>query len=172
MKHISIAVLSVLFCLEHIAPATEPPTPAELKVLEKFVGTWDCDIVTKPAVWTPKESRSKAVEVNELAMNGWFLHGCSKTPDGKTLAVLMNTYDPVRKKYHFWRFVDRDCEELDGQWDEATSTLTITTDQGAGITNTAAFHVIDKDHREYHVISKDGDGKVYLDIHGAVTRRK
>lgn len=56
--------------------------------------------------------------------------------------------------------------------DEATSTLTIATDQGNGITTTAAFHVVDQDHREYHVTAKDGDGKLYLDVHGTVTRRK
>lgn len=52
-------------------------------------------------------------------------------------------------------------------WD----TLTITTDHGNGVVTKAAFHVIDKDHREYDVTAKDGDGKVYLDIHGTVTRR-
>ena len=29
-----------------------PPKPPELKVLQKFVGTWDCEVVMKPAVWT------------------------------------------------------------------------------------------------------------------------
>ena len=111
------------------SPGAEPPKPPELKILEKFAGTWDCEVVAKPAEWTSQESRGKAVEVNEMAMDGWFLHGCSKTVDGKTVAVLMNTYDPVRKTYHFWRFADRGCEELDGRWDEATSTLTITGDQ-------------------------------------------
>lgn len=169
---VTAAVLFVVGSFGHHALATEPPKPPELKVLEKFVGTWDCEIVTKPAVWTPTERRDKAVEVNEMALDGWFLHGCSKTPDGKTLAILMNTYDPVRKKYHFWRFAGRGCEELDGQWDEATSTLTITTDHGNSVVTKAAFRVIDKDHREYDVTAKDGDGKVYLDIHGTVTRRK
>jgi hypothetical protein len=149
-----------------------PPMPPELKVLEKFVGTWDCEIVTKPAVWTPKEERQRAVEVNEMALDGWFLHGCSKTQDGKTLAVLMNTYDPAKKEYRTWRFVGKGCEELIGQWDESTSTMTITTDHGYGITTKAAFHVIDQDHREYRIAAKDGDGKVYLDIQATVTRRK
>ena len=58
------------------------------------------------------------------------------------------------------------------KWDEATATLTVTTDLGRGITSKAAFHVIDVDHREYDVIAKDSDGEVYLDIHGTVTRRK
>lgn len=173
MSRVGITVaLLVVGCLRHHALAADPPKPPELKVLEKFVGTWDCEIITKPAVWTPEEKGEKAVEVNEMGMDGWFLHGCSKATDGKTLAILMNTYDPVRKKYHFWRFAGRGCEELDGQWDETANTLTIATDHGNGVVTKAAFHVIDKDHREYDVTAKDGDGKVYLDIHGAVTRRK
>ena len=147
--------------------------PPELKVLERFVGTWDCDAAMKPAVWTPKELREKTVEVNELVMDGWFLKGSSKTQDGKTTAILMNTFDPVQKKFRIWRFAPGgSCEELTGRWDEATSTLTITTDLGNGVTSKAAFHLIDKDHREYHVVAKDGDGKVYLDVHGTLTRRK
>jgi translation initiation factor 1 len=34
------------------------------------------------------------------------------------------------------------------------------------------FHVVDADHREYDISVKDGDGKIYMDIHGTVTRRK
>lgn len=151
----------------------QPPKPPELKVLERFVGTWDGDVVMKPAVWTPKEVREKTVEVNELVMDGWFLQGSSKTRDGKTHAILMNTFDPVQKTFRIWRFVPGgSCKELSGKWDEATSTLTITSELGNGITSKAAFHLIDKDHREYHVVAKDGDGKVYLDMHGTVTRRK
>jgi hypothetical protein len=138
-----------------------PPKPSELKVLEKFVGTWDCEVVIHPAIWTPKEGRETSVEVNELALDGWFLQGCSKTRDGKINAILMNTYDPAEQKYRIWRFVPGgSSEELTGQWDEATTTLTITSSPGNGVTSTAAFHLIDKDHREYHVTAKDGDGKV------------
>ncbi len=173
MKRIeTLMLLSVAACLSQHSLGAEPVKPPELKVLEKFVGTWDCEIVTKPAVWTPEEKREKAMEVNEMALDGWFLHGSSKTPDGKTLVIMMNTYDPERKKFHFWRFAGRGCEEADGQWDETTSTLTITTDQGNGVTTKAAFHVIDGDHREYHIVAKDGDGKVYVNIQGKVTRRK
>jgi len=106
MKRIIVAaLLSILGCLGHRAIAGDPPKPPELKVLEKFVGTWDCEIVTKPAAWTPSEKREKAVEINEIAWDGWFLHGCSKTPDGKILAILMNTYDPVRKTAPRFQFL-------------------------------------------------------------------
>lgn len=149
-----------------------PPKPPELKVLERFVGTWDCETVMKPAVWTPKEVREKTVEVNELVMDGWYLQGSSRTQGGKFQAHLMNTYDPDQKKFRTWKFTPGGrCEELIGQWNEATSTLTITSDLGNGITSRADFHLIDKDHREYDVVAKDGDGKLYLDIHGTVTRQ-
>lgn len=151
----------------------QPPKPPELEVLKRFVGTWDSKVVMKPAVWTPKEVQLEAIEVNEMTLDGWFLHGASKTSDGKTHAILMSTYDPAKKKFRIWRFTPgRACEELTAEWNETTSTLTIVSDLGHGITSTAAFHLIDKDHREYHVVAKDSDGKVYLDYQGTVARRK
>ena len=174
MKRVEVVVLMFLVgCLGRQSLAAEPPKPPELKVLEQFVGTWDCEAITKPAVWTPKEAHDKTVEVNEMSLDGWFLHGSSTTTAGKTNAILMNTYDPAQKAYRIWRFMSGgSCEEMRGEWDEAASTLTITTDLGHGITQKAAFHLIDKDHREYHVVAKDSDGKVYLEIQGIVNRRK
>ena len=174
MKRIEvIALLFAACCLVQQTSATEPAKPPELKVLEMFVGTWDCEVVMKPAASTPKEVQDKTVEVNEMSLDGWFLHGSSKAQDGKTNAILLNTYDSVQKNYRIWRFTPGgSCEELRGEWDGATTTLTITTDLGHGITQKAAFHLIDKDHREYHVVAKDGDGKVYFDVQGKVTRRK
>jgi hypothetical protein len=169
----TVVLLFAACCVGQQAWPAEPPKPPELEVLRKFVGTWDCKVVMKPAVWTPKEMREKAVEVNETVLDGWFLHGSSKTKDGKTRAILMNTYDPVQKKFRIWRFTPGgSCEELTGKWNETTSTLTIAADLGHGITSTATFHLIDKDHREYRVVAKDSDGKVYLDIQGTVVRRK
>jgi len=167
------ATLFAVCCVGQQTSAAEPPKPPELKVLGKFVGTWDCEVVMKPAVWTPKEVREQTVEVNELVMGGWFLQGSSKTRGGQTRALLMNTYDPARKKYRIWRFSPGgSCEKLSGQWDEATTTFAVTTDLGSGIISRAALHLIDEDRRDYRIIAKDGDGKVYLDIHGTVNRRK
>jgi hypothetical protein len=173
MNRTAILVLLAFLCPGHKALPAEPAKPAELKVLERFVGAWDCEVVMRPALWTPKEVREKSVEINEMALDGWFLQGLSTTRNGTTNAILMNTYDSTEKKYRVWRFLPGgSCEELSGQWDEATSTMTITTDLGQGITQTAAFHLIGKDHREYQVTAKDSEGRVYLDVHGKVTRRK
>ena len=169
----AIALLLAICCLGQQSSAAERPRPLELKVLERFVGTWDCEVVIKPAVWTPEEKREKSVEVNEMSLDGWFLHGSSKTTVGKTNAIVMNTYDTAQKSYRIWRFTaGGSCEEMRGKWDEPTSTLTVATDLGHGVRQKATFHLIDKDHREYHVVAKDADGKVYRDVQGTVTRRK
>jgi hypothetical protein len=169
----AIAVLFTIGSLGTMVSAAEPAKPPELKVLERFVGTWNVEAVTKPAVWTPTEKREKCVEYNEMVLDGWFLHGSSKSADGKTSAIVMNTYDPVNKEYRIRRFTSGGlCDELTGQWDESTSTLTVRGDLGHGITLNAAFHLTDEDHREYHVVAKDGEGKVYFDVQATVTRRK
>ena len=168
MKRVTITILILaVCCLGQQTSAAEPTKPPELKVLERFVGTWDCEVVMKPAIWMPDEKREKSMEVNEMSLDGWFLHGSSKTTAGKTKAILMNTYDPAQKNYRIWQFMPGgSCEEMRGKWDEAASTLTITTDLGDGITRKAAFHLIDQDRRACHIVWKDGGGKVYLDVQG------
>ncbi len=85
----------------------------------------------------------------------------------------MNTYDPVKKVYRIRRFTSGGlCDELTGQWDETTRTLTVRGDLAHGITLNAAFHLTDEDHRKYHVVARDVDGKVYFDVRGTVTRKK
>ncbi len=85
----AIAVLLAICRLGQQTSAAEPSKPPELKVLEWFVGTWDVQAVTKPAVWTPTEKRENCVECNEMVLDGWFLHGSSKSPDGKISAIVM-----------------------------------------------------------------------------------
>ncbi len=172
MKIYMTAVLFTVICAAIAVGEDRLPKPPELKVLEKFVGTWDCQEVARPAIWTPIEKRSSSLEVNKMVLDGWYLQGRSQTPTGTTQALLMNTYDPSQKKYRIWKYTaGGPPTEYSGQWDEPSQTLTIEENTG-GIVLKATFHLIDADHREYHVIARDGEGKVYLDIDGKVTRRK
>ena len=170
-----LSIVVGLLVAVHAATAVsdeEPPKPPELKVLGRFVGTWDSESVSKPAVGTP-EVREKSVEVNEWALDGWFLQGSNRTPDGKIKATLMNGYDPVEKTYRIWRFLPGGySDQWTGQWEEATATLTIKSDLGRGITATGGIHFTDEDHHELHFLVKDSDGKVYSDSLAKVVRRK
>jgi hypothetical protein len=147
-----------------------PPKPPELKVLDRFVGTWDAESVSRPAVWTPKEVRVKYVEVRELILDGWFVESKGRSADGKSLWMM--TYDRAKKEYRHWIFVTGGFSfEWSGQWDEATETFSFTGDAGNGITSKLTTHFIDNDHIEFRIIAKDNDGKVYQDMKGTLTRR-
>lgn len=149
-----------------------PPKPSELKVLDRFVGTWDGESVSKPAVWTPKEVRGKFVEVRKLVLDGWFVEARGRSADGKPGTIWMMTYDSARKEYRIWLFhVGGFSNHWSGQWDEATSTLSFTGDDGSGITSKSTTHFIDEDHYEFRLIATDRDGKVYQDMRNTLTRR-
>ena len=156
-----------------VAADGAPKPPPELKVLERFVGTWEYDTLTKASIWNPQEKREQGVEVNEMALDGWYLRGSYRPADAKPNVMHINTYDPKKKTYRTWRhYTGGTSQEWTGQWDEASSTMTLTEDLGDGITLTAVFHIIDNDRREYRVTAKDRDGKVYIDAEGTITRRK
>jgi hypothetical protein len=150
-----------------------PPKPPELKVLERFVGTWDAQSISKPAVWTPEEVREEFVEVRELVLDGWFLEGKARAADGKAGHFSwMMTYDVARKEYRTWLFVTGGFSiQWSGQWDEATKTFSFTGDAGNGVTYKGTTHFIDKDHYEFRLKATDGDGKVYQDLKNTLTRR-
>lgn len=150
-----------------------PPKPPELKVLERFVGTWDAESVSKPAVWTPKEVREKYVEVREMILDGWFVESKARAADGKTdSGIWMMTYDLARREYREWLFLTGGFSiQWSGQWDEATKTFSFTGDAGNGITSKLTVQFMDKDHIEFRIVAKDNDGKVYQDIKGKLTRR-
>ena len=149
------------------------PKPPELKVLDRFVGTWDAESVSKPAVWTPKEVREKYVEVREMVLDGWFVESKGRTADGKVDSTLwMMTYDLASRQYREWLFVTGGFSiQWGGQWDEATKTFSFTGDAGNGITSKLTAQFIDKDHIEFRIVAKDNDGKVYQDMTGKLTRR-
>lgn len=150
-----------------------PPKPPELKVLERFVGTWDAESISKPAVWTPNEVRAKYVEVREMVLDGWFVESKGRAADGKVDSTLwMMTYDLARREYREWLFVTGGFSiQWSGQWDEATKSFSFTGDAGNGITSKLTAHFSDKDHIEFRIIATDSDGKVYQDMKGKLTRR-
>ena len=169
-----IAVISLFAAVSPAAALGDEATTRspELKVLSRFVGTWDAESVSKPAAWTPQELRETSIEVDEWVLDGWFVQGTTKGRGGKANAISMITYDPMRKEYHFSHFSTGGfVSQWSGQWDEANQTFSLRGDAAKGITSTGTVHFIDRDRREFHLIAKDRDGKVYYDVQGTSTRR-
>jgi len=152
------------------APQDLPP---EMKILKRFVGTWDNEIVSTTADQTLPEEQRKTVGKTRPILGGRFVQGRTFDSQGKLYNLFMYTYDPAKKVYRQWYFDSRGgAFESVGQWDKSTQTLTFTTDFGDGVTGVFEVHFVDKDKLEFAVVSKDADGTVQYSIKGTSTRQK
>jgi len=146
--------------------------PSEMKVLHKLVGAWQGEATFKVAEWTPEETHTKATSTNHLILAGHVLQSRGFDSQGKLSQIHLFTYDKEQQVYRHWFFDSNGSTVEDvGKWDEDSSTLTLK-NETRGITGVSSFHFVDEDTVQWSVVSKDQQGKVYLDLHGKTTRQK
>ncbi len=170
VKPLLLTVLSVV-CVAAFSSAAEPTAskPPELKVLERLVGTWDSESVSRVAEWTPVEAHAKGVLTRDWVLDGRFVQEKAKQSDGD--AIVMFSFDVERKAYRWWLFnAHGHAMETQGQWDETTKTFTFTSDV-SGLTNTSTIRFINEDSHKWTAVVKDAKGKVFYDGEGKCTRR-
>jgi hypothetical protein len=144
--------------------------PPEMKLLQQMVGTWQESNVSRVAEWTPKETRGQSTLKVSPILGGHFIR-CEFT-DGDREAMMIRTFDTEQRAYRQWMFHPGSCGvESKGQWDDATNTLTLT-DEGQRITSVATIWFSDKDTMQWSHISRDRQGKVYLNIEGKSIRQR
>jgi hypothetical protein len=149
-----------------------PPKPPELKVLDRYLGTWDTETVNKVAEWNPKEMRIAARFTNEWVLDGRFMQMKGKSSTGVE-SLQMRTYDPQEKRYRAWVFDSKGTAATSrGTWDEETKTLTWKGDLGDGITATNSVRFVGTDAIEWRLVARNDEGKVFMDMEGKFRRRK
>ena len=168
-----IAVLAaMLLATSDVRGQESKAPPPEMKVLHRMVGAWQGEATSKVAEWTPKETRKKETGKNELILGGHFLLSKGFDSQGKLSGIHLFTFDKEQQAYRHWFFDSNGSTVEDvGKWDEGSNTLTLKNEK-RGITGVLSFHFVDKDTVQWSVVSKDQQGKVYLDIHGKTTRQK
>jgi len=173
---ITMFVAAVSVFLHPVLPGepTEIQQSPELKVLQRFIGSWEQQVVSKPAQWTPQKQTMGLTTKCEWILGGRMLQSKGEWSPGGIETLILMTYDAEKKVYRQWYFDSKGIiprgEEL-GKWDEATKTLTWTGRLGNGITKTGVTRFIDKDTNEWTVVFKDSDGKVLLDMEGKAKRK-
>ena len=146
--------------------------PPEMKLLQQMVGTWQESNVSRVAERTPVETRTKTTLKVTPILGGRFIRCEVFDEDGKAIAMMIRTFDAEQQAYRQWMFHPGSCGvESRGQWDDATNTLTLT-DEGQRITSTATLRFADKDTIQWSHISRDRQGKVYLNIEGKSVRQR
>jgi cysteine synthase len=156
-----------IVCVSAISAAAEPAKSKspELQVLQRLVGTWDFEGISRVAAFTPAELRAKFVVTREWVLDGQSLQETRKHPDGDS--ILMYSFDAQRKAYRSKLFFS----EILGQWDESSQTLAFASD-GTGLTITSTIKFVDEDTHNLTTVIKDAQGKLLFDAEAKFTRRK
>jgi hypothetical protein len=149
------------------------PTSPELQPLHRFVGSWEIQMVSKPAEWTPEKKTTTCTTKMEWTLGGRMIETrCVWTPDNIHGLALI-AYDAVNKEYRQWYFDSTGLiqrGENRGNWDEPTKTFTWKTTSDHGIVS-QSHRFIDKDTFEWIFVFKDAAGKVCLDMEGTAKRK-
>ncbi len=145
----------------------------ELQVLDRYVGTWDETVVTKPALWTPEKTTSSTTTTRKWILNGRMMENKGAWTLEDEFLHLM-TYDPKQNEFRQWYYGKDNLvpQEYQGRWDAPTQTFTFTGTLADGIQSTSQQHFVDKDTFTWTLVAKDQTGKVVLDMEGKCVRKK
>jgi hypothetical protein len=159
------------------AVPTQKPLPAvalapELKVLDRYAGTWDGQSTVKPGPLVLQESHHEDAAVAKWVLGGMFLRVDAKMADGAE-AVQMMTWDAQKRQYRHWFFhSNHPPTESSGEWDEKRPGFAWKISPPPGMTAGITDQWISEKRRDWKYLLNDADGKVLLEVNGTSTRRK
>ena len=148
------------------------PLPEEIKKLQAFIGDWDAEFINAPSVVAPQGRTFKAKSSGKWVLDGRFLLGTTEFENFRSIWVM--GFDSNKNQYRMVRFTNGGlADETVGQWDnESNSFVMKPVNERPGITRTAKYHIVGNDAIESHILSKDQDGKVQMDLTIKSSRRK
>ena len=145
----------------------------ELRVLERFVGSWE-ETIELRSKGAPKPSLLKIASTRKWILGGKMIENKGTWSPGNVEFLHLMTYDPKRREYRQWYFDVNNPASLGedrGRWDEATQTLTWNGKLDDGNTMETAERFIDKDTFTWTSVVKDRSGQVLETIDAKVRRK-
>jgi hypothetical protein len=142
----------------------------EMKILERFVGTWDLESKTIVPTTKAKEAPLKGVATVEWALGDRFIQYRCRMNGWEDLQLTM--FDAGKKIYRHWNFnAEGVAVESTRECHEEGDTTTWHGDLGEGRTEVLSFRFTDRDTLEWRNVVQDGAGQVVSDRQGKMTRR-
>jgi hypothetical protein len=140
------------------------PIPDETKRLDPFVGEWDAEFIHRPSEASPQGRTSQGSMTARWILDGRFLHGTTEVGNHRSEWVI--GYDTNRKEYRYVRFTDAgQIDESTGQWNDETGSLVWTlVNPPQGHTRTSTTRFVGTDGTYSHILAKNRNGTVQMDL--------
>jgi protein kinase-like protein/3-keto-disaccharide hydrolase/uncharacterized protein DUF1579/putative zinc finger protein len=149
--------------------AADPKRPAEMKVLDRFLGEWRNEMTVIDAAAPDKPKTETARVKAEPILGGRFVE-MTETNDatGRSDYSLV-WFDPSVKRYRQWFFSAAGVvSEFTGTWDEAAKTMATHSPDDGRLEGRTVFKT--DDLFEFRRVAKSTDCKVLIEVNG-VSRR-
>jgi hypothetical protein len=106
-------------------------------------------------------------------LGGKFLEENGRSEEPKREYRAITGYDAQAKVFRSWHFYSEgNTSEWTGTWDEATETMTWTSDLRAGVDAKLVRRFVNPDNYEIRAIAKDKTGKVLMHVQAENVRVK
>ena len=149
------------------APAENSP---ELKVLDRYAGTWVEHISGRPEV--RRRDEGEWILEGRFLRQKWTTEALEDAP--KASGMTLMTYDRERNVYRSWSFLATGSMiENDGTWDAKSNTMTWghrVTERTEKVTTTVSFP--DEATQEWSIVQTDAEGKILREIAGRSVRQE
>lgn len=174
MAFLSVAILATALFSLAANGQDASKRPAELQVLNRFVGTWDLDVTNTPA--TGETITGKTSETRKWTLGGKFVqfeNPKTEKPDEPEFQMLV-TYDPATKTYPGVLMSGPSRAVVTGTWDQSKQTMTFrgTFSDSSGIKFEYTNRFLDDDHCESSGVISGSTGEVIVKQIQKQTRRK
>jgi len=143
---------------------------AELRILDRLLGTWRTEYRQMKAEWTPEEENGSADLVCTRELAGQVIRERGTYSDQTTSTWLLN-YDAEQRKYRSWWFNSLGLtSESSGRWDESTKTLFWTTVEPSEFNTTSQHGFPDSGKCDWKVLVQDTQGVTMFRMEGTSLR--
>jgi hypothetical protein len=154
--------------------AITPEQSPEFEVLQRFIGSWQWQVTSRPAGASEKTTMALATEC-EWALRGRMIkHEYDWSPANANGLGLV-TYDAEKQAYRDWYFGSSGPlpqGENWGKWDESTQTLSWKGTVPNGTSTTQVCRFTDNDTIEWRLLSEDRSGEDLLEMEGTAKRKE
>lgn len=161
---LTVTVIAVALCSLTAWGQDAPIRPAELQVLDRFVGTWDLDVTSTPT--DGEIITGKTSETRSWTMGGKFVqfeNPQTENPDEHEFQMLV-TYDSTTKTYPGVMMSGPSRAIVTGTWDQAKQTMTFsgTFSDDSGVKFEYAIRFLNNDHCESSGVIRGSNGTVLV----------
>ncbi len=170
MRKLLLAVVGFTFITLQTAVTASSEKSSEIKVLDRWVGSWKSNVVAEPSAWILRGM--KRVETRKVGwiLNYQFQQTTIHSDDEESREI--HCYNPKKKTYQKWTFNSKgENSYWSGRWNQKTKEMTWKLEFVEGfLKGTMVDHFLTPDEYETTIVIEDMRGNVLVDGHVRHTR--